>query len=261
MSFEYLSHLDIWQTGEWLGIKAALGLIPNVSIVRKVAYNPDVDTGTLPEDVWSVGGIYTGFPDTAETMEIFSTSASDTSNGSGVRTISVIGLDENWNEITEVVTMNGLTSVFTVNKFRRFLRSFALTSDGSNQNTNAGDITFRHSTTTANVFGKMLAGNGTTREGCYTVPAGYTGVLKTIHNDIDRSVTSAIAGDIYIRPFNQPPRFIRPFSCSSSYPSADDLVGGVVLTEKTDFIPRVRTCSANNTPVYSKYEIVLLKNV
>ena len=260
MSFEYFNVTEAWQTGDMLGVRIAIGLVPNVSIVRKIGYNPDIDTGTLPEDVWSGGGTYTGFPTQAEKLEVFSSSASDTAAGVGARTISITGLDTNWNEVTETVTLNGVTGVQTVNTFRRFTRALVLTSDGTNSAFNVGDITIRHATTTANVFGILRAGTGATQEGCYTVPAGYTGVLKILHIDVDRSVTSAIAGNLYVRPFNTSPRLQRPFTASSSYPGSDDLVGGFVITEKTDVIPRVASCSANNTPVYVKYEVILFKN-
>lgn len=260
MSFEYFNVIDAWQTADWLGVKAVLGVIPKVSIVRKIAYNPDIDTGTLPEDVWSGGGLYTGFPSGAEKFEVFSSSANDTAAGSGARTISITGLDSNWDEITETVTMNGVTGVQTTNTFRRFTRALLLTSSTDNSAFNAGNITIRHAVTTANVFANMLAGTGATQEGCFTVPAGYTGVVKILHIDVDRSATSAIAGNLYVKPFGVSPRLQRPFTASNSYPGEDDLVGGFVITEKTDIIPRVAFCSANNTPVYVKYEVILFKN-
>ena len=54
------------------------------------------------EDVWTGGGTYP-WPSTAEELEIGSTSANDTSNGTHARTVNVQGLDENWMLTSETV--------------------------------------------------------------------------------------------------------------------------------------------------------------
>jgi len=56
-----------------------LGLIEDAYSVEKFGRNLDIDSGTVPEDIWNGGGVYTGFQVGAEVVsEVLSSSASDT---------------------------------------------------------------------------------------------------------------------------------------------------------------------------------------
>lgn len=48
------------------GILISTGGVPGVSAVSKFGRNPDIDTATVPEDVWAAGGLCTGFPLSAD---------------------------------------------------------------------------------------------------------------------------------------------------------------------------------------------------
>lgn len=62
-----------------IGTEAAQGTIPGYKTGTKFGRNPDIDTGTTPEDVWNAGGVYTGFNATAnENLEVLSSDADDT---------------------------------------------------------------------------------------------------------------------------------------------------------------------------------------
>lgn len=50
-------------------------------------------------------------PTIATALEVISTDANDTADGDGAREITVVGLDNTWTEITQVVATNGLTAV------------------------------------------------------------------------------------------------------------------------------------------------------
>ena len=64
---------------------------------NKYGYNNDID-GTA-ETVWPVGGLLTRLT-SASTLSIVSTSASDTSAGTGAQSIIVYGIDANFNSVT-----------------------------------------------------------------------------------------------------------------------------------------------------------------
>lgn len=50
-------------------------------------------------------------PTAAVTLEVVSSDADDTIAGAGARTVTVLGLDANWEEISQTVDMDGLTPV------------------------------------------------------------------------------------------------------------------------------------------------------
>ena len=49
-----------------LNLEIARGNVPSVQVYEKFGKNPDIDTGSDPEDVWNGGGDYTGFDCTAD---------------------------------------------------------------------------------------------------------------------------------------------------------------------------------------------------
>ena len=138
------------------------------------------NSGTDEEVVWDGGNGYT-FLDAAETMEVVSTSLDDTSAGTGARTIQILGLDDNFEELNESVTLNGTTPVTTTNSFRRVFRAIVVT-DGNESATsgaNQGDISITSSTSTI-LQAKILQYNGQTLMAIYTVPAGKTAYVTGI---------------------------------------------------------------------------------
>lgn len=160
--------------------QATLGWVPNVNAITKFGRNPDVDaSGGGPEDVWEGGGLYTGFPagvvnTVAETCTVVSSSANDAAAGTGMRTCRLSGLGATGAEQLEDVTLNGTNAVTTTNRWYRVNRVVGLT--GGSGMTNAGAITVRHSSTTANIFAVVPAGFGQSQIACYTVPANEQGM-------------------------------------------------------------------------------------
>ena len=105
-----------------LFLETAKGNIENNSIIHKFGRNTDV--GATEEDVWTVGGVYTWLQAPVN-LEAISTSANDTIAGTGARIITVEGLDENWNAISEDIEMNGVSATLpTINGFIRINRVF-----------------------------------------------------------------------------------------------------------------------------------------
>ena len=143
-----------------------------MKIFTKFGRNPDVDAA---EDIVAVGGDYAGLDATAaETLDIVG-GAADTAAGTGTRTLSVSGLDDDWEEISEVVTMAGAGGVTTVNQYKRVNRLQSITA-GSGE-INAGDIIASQSSS-AIEMARILAGVGITEQAVYTVPAGKTGITS-----------------------------------------------------------------------------------
>ena len=134
--------------------------------VFKFGVNDSVQN--VEETVWEYGGIYT-YPTTAVVMTVTS-SAGATDNGCE---IAVGGLDENYNEVTEILTLSGAGTATTTTTFIRVFRGYVA---GSQDTT--GNITIGNG---ANVYSYVNADNQTL-QAFYTIPAGYTArLLQTDH--------------------------------------------------------------------------------
>lgn len=81
------------------------------------------------------------------------------------------------NETYEYIVMNGTTAVDTVGAYRRNSRQRVLLAGSGG--TNAGAITARQKTTTANVFMKVPAAFGGTMIAAYTMPMDMIGYIRT----------------------------------------------------------------------------------
>ena len=121
-----------------------------------------------PSDIWSHTGELQ-YLSIAETMNISSTVAEDTIAGIGMRTILISGLDDNYNQISETVEMNGTTDVLTNNAY---LRVYSITGvDSGAELKNVGIISVI-SSSSVTVQSIMPVGMSVSKNSHFTVPAG-----------------------------------------------------------------------------------------
>jgi len=94
----------------------------------------NMTVGTSWETLWPEGGLVNWLT-SASTLTISSSSADDTSAGTGLRTVKIEGLDANFNDLEETITLNGQTGVTTANSYYRitFLTGQTAGSTGDNQ--------------------------------------------------------------------------------------------------------------------------------
>jgi hypothetical protein len=146
--------------------EVARGTEAGYTLWNKFGYNTDIDTAA-GETIWSVGGMFQPLS-SGETVDVVSSDANDTNGGTGVNSVVLYGVDENWLSQTEVVTMNGTTPVTTTSQWLGINR-VAVFLSGSGQ-TNAGAITVTASTA-ATVQAEMPAGGAVTQQCIFFVPA------------------------------------------------------------------------------------------
>lgn len=158
------------QTTKDFILEVQKGNVPGHSIVNKFGANPEIRAG-VAETVNDSGNTYV-FPSAAAAVEVVSSNTNDTQSGTGARTITIQGLDSDYNEVSADVTMNGTTIVNTTQSFLRVFRAFVLTA-GTN-NTNAGDITITSKSSGTPEVAKILNSSGQTQMAIYTVPADKT---------------------------------------------------------------------------------------
>jgi hypothetical protein len=147
----------------------AEGLVSGHTPWTKIGQSTTATTNT--EDVWPVTGTY--YPPTSGvSMQVYSTSANDTSTGGGIRTVTVYYLDTNYLEKEEILTLGGLSAVTTVatNIFR--VNGFRAATVGGLYAA-AGDVSLRHHSGVT-VYGRILTGYTRGRNPFFTVPANQT---------------------------------------------------------------------------------------
>jgi hypothetical protein len=170
---------SVTQFGEFgpFELQVSRGQIVGHRSVTVFGYNPDVDTTRVT--VWPYTGILP-LPAAALQMKVSSSSANDTANGTGARTVFVAGLDANHNEISEIVTLNGQTAVLTTQSFLHINNAYVATA-GSGLSA-AGDIYFGDGTVTAGVpatvYDLIKFDYNQRITGSYTIPAGYTAYVS-----------------------------------------------------------------------------------
>lgn len=119
-------------------LEVARGNVPGFAVLHKFGDNPDIDTGTDPETISTVGGIVV-FPTTGRVHGLHSASAADDDGSTGCREVTVYGLDNDWITATEAVAMDGTTHALTANTYA-IIHRLQCTRFGTGK-TNAGIIT------------------------------------------------------------------------------------------------------------------------
>lgn len=183
-------------TKNWL-IEVNKGDIEGHEIIHKFGDNDLVGTSFVPV---ADSGIYQT-PSTLQSLEIISSSANDTSAGSGARTVTVYGINDtngSWTRDNETVTLNGTTLVALTKQWYRIFRIRVDTS-GTYANATAtshnSTITLRGAgvgATWGTVNSDSGFGLGTSQIGVYTIPKGYTGAVIAKHVSVDANKPATI---------------------------------------------------------------------
>jgi hypothetical protein len=119
------------------------------------------------------------WPTSASKLIAVSTEADDTAAGDGARTIVVEGLDADYNEVSETITMNGDSNTdATDTEFLRVNRAYVATA-GAYTGTNVGRIIIAINGGGATQLEIPAAGSDS-QAARYTIPTGYTGYLTKI---------------------------------------------------------------------------------
>ena len=154
-------------------LNVSRGKVRGAFHIIKFGENLDVD-GSL-ETIWDGGGLYT-YLTSAGVLTVTSSDNDDSASGTGARTVTVEGLDANYNQVSETLTVGGGSGSV---EFFRVFRAFVATSGSSG--TNEGTISIASGATTLaqirSVGSPTSTGLGQTFMAIYTVPAGYTGYI------------------------------------------------------------------------------------
>lgn len=245
-------------------LEAVRGTVTGISTVSKSGRNPDVDTGTSPEEIWAINGTWTP-PTAARIMDIISANANDTAAGSGARTVEIFGLDGSFNAISEVVALNGAT-VSTVATFTRVCDIVVRTAGATG--TNEGIITVTAQVDATNQA-LIAAGVGEALMTIYTVPNGFTAYMTNLHacfNRADNYSQAMIDVSLYGRSgidTAEPVLRQRHYENlsiqgTSSFTRVFDPPRK--FEEKTDIFVRTLGLSDSNADVSAGFDLILVEN-
>jgi hypothetical protein len=240
-------------------LQVARGQVDGHKALYQFGINGDV--GTSVETVWAQGGTY-AYPAAATVMKISSSSADDAAAGTGARTISIAGLDADYNEISETVILNGQTAVNTVNSYLRISRMFVVTA-GSGA-TAVGTIYAGTGTVTsgvpANIFGMVAIGANQTQMAFWTVPAGYTFYLNGVYyTSANTNANASTNFQLIHRPLGGVFRQQSSSRVSGNGSFILDLHTPVAFAEKTDIELRA-VASTSPSNVSAEFEGIYIKN-
>jgi len=257
MTTPYVSQTQ-YGKNELFELQVARGQIQGHRNVTVFGFNGDVDTTQVT--VWPLPSLIT-FPAAALQMTVSSTSANDTAAGTGARTVVVQGVDANYNEVTETVTLNGQTAVTMSASLLRV--NYAYVATAGSGNSAAGDIYIGTGTVTAGVpattYDIIKFDYNVTTTGSYTVPAGYTAyVSQGLFSAGQTTGASPVQGRLLTRGVDNIRRTAAVTTVNNGvanyvfeYPLA--------VSEKTT-LEATAVGTANNNSVSSMFIILLVKN-
>jgi hypothetical protein len=182
----------------------------------------------------------------------------DNSGGTGARTVSIQGLNADYNLVSETVTLAGVSaSSATSNSYVHIHRMIVATA-GSGL-INAGTINAVADTdgTTTTV---IAANFGQTQTSIYIIPAGYTAYLSRVEAGAQVAANGTLDVALYAKPFGGAWNIKHDFQfaaggdlqtkCPHPYPS---------YSAKTT-LRGVATSSTNNADVHMEYDLILVPN-
>jgi hypothetical protein len=231
--------------GKLWTVQIAQGLIAGHTIEAVSGYNPATSAG---DAVWSAATPYPWSSlVTAQTLYLKSSTNNATDRS---MPILIDGLDANYANQTEVITLDASDSRTVITSTKQFLRIHYIMCNGAN--TNAGDITAHVTSGTGTIVSKLSAGRGRAQAGVYTIPAGYTGYLFKG----DASSTAATVVNFMARYFGKAFMVVHvAIVDNSTY--IYDFPFPMVLPEKTDMYT---TIEAGSGKTAVNYELLLVAN-
>lgn len=153
----------IWD--ENFELNVARGKTRGASTLHKFGATPTQSTNTTAT-VWDK-------PDTLYPWSAFNTAgvlvAAQANASDNGKQVTLIGLDANWNQVSEVFTLSSSGTVTGTQVFKRVFRAYI--SSGAE---NVAQVSFSRGGTEVL---RITAGLGQTLMAVYTIPAGYTGYL------------------------------------------------------------------------------------
>lgn len=249
-------------------LEVSRGNIPGITHVNKFGRTTDADSG-VATDVWDGANATDATPiwvapTTARIHDIVSTSANDDGDpvGTGAQTVRVYGLTS-WSsdEVSEDITMNGVTNVATSNSYVIIHRMKVLT--WGTAGPNVGKITAT-AQTDATVTAYILIDQGQTQMAIYGIPSTKTGYMTSFYAEQNKASgvsTANVNAQLLINEYadNQLVGFVVKHTRPSgelpahSFNPYKSITGPAIVKIQA-------TSDTNNTDVDAGFDIILIDN-
>ena len=248
-------------TTEPFELQVARDQISYHEFIHKFGFYDSVDTSLTT--IWSQGGVYS-YLSTASTLYISSSSTADTGAGTGARTVTVSGLDNNFDQKVETVTLNGQSGV-ELNGSTWFRVNRIVVNTAGSGGANAGVLYVGTEASPTggvptNKYATVGIGDNQTLMMTYTIPRGYTAFITQKDVSASSSAGKFAILSLVARPFggvfNVKDRVLSSQGYSSiAYPYP------LKFTEKTDIEIRAQADSAGGTvTVSAALDIIIIQN-
>lgn len=221
------------------GVGVRKGLFEGASGIDKFGYLPTATTSY--KTVWDGDNVYT-YPSSATTMNVVS-SVGATDNGIA---ITIQGLDANYNQVTETVTLgdDSAGGTATTTEFLRVFRAFV--ASGTNI---TGNVTIQQDGV---VYAKIFPEMQQTLMAVYTIPAGYRGYLVAANISVEKN--QPVVAKLMAR---KPGNVLRVQGIVSTFGIPFQRVWQLppVFDERTDI--EIRAKAGATTSIAAGFEIIL----
>lgn len=222
------------------------------STLYKFGFNPDI--GTDEETIWGTGGNLNWSNDGR--VYAVSSSTDDTFGGDGANTITVEGLDDDYNFKSSTVNLSGQVQAL-VGTYGRVNRAY-ISLAGAN-GTTSGTITLQ-SSDAIKTYTTFDGNSNQTQMAVYTVPAGHTLYLDDINFTSALSQANKFATVSFVtRDFGSNVFRTRFTDVIQSSHLVTNLSYPLRLDEKTDMECRAFTNTTGNS-IAASFQGVLIKN-
>lgn len=244
------------------------GIVPGYRTIPVAGRNDDIDTTgarSFPSDLWPAPNDVMTYPflSVASSLEVLSSSASDTAAGTGGQLAIINGLDANWHEYStpEFISLNGTTPVQLSRQYLR-INNFSIAIAGSTAS-NVGNVTLRVSGGGATV-GYIPAGYGVRQSAIYSIPDGYSAQLQELILSFNRSTSgwAEICFQVRSAMIGGPWQIYSCFTVSNNQSVITYNASKFTITIPggSDIKLRVREVSSNNSVISAFMTILQISN-
>lgn len=218
----------------------------DLSHINKFGFNANV--GSTFETIWDGSSVYS-YPATAGTIQLTSSNSAADNGG----TVQVVGLDENYVDVSETLTIGGDRGT---QQFIRVFRMIMLTANTGTANVGTITATHTQSDSTDTAVAIISAGLGQTLMTTYTVPANYQAYIVRFYATVDVKDKQATVIGV------ARPGGTGAFQTKSYFTSNGNTIDysfpiPLKFPQKTDF--EVRAKSPNGVGISATYDIILEK--